>query len=113
MLSSGLFWRGLKAWTRSFGPKPLYILRRLRRYKDPQGCGTDMESCGLLWSRWGTEMRQELDCLLDGDTRHPHKMLTRLSCNWTAPGVVLHGCSRRFYDIHSYIPPALWECHRL
>ncbi|GFO42048.1 hypothetical protein PoB_006855300 [Plakobranchus ocellatus] len=45
----------------------------------PQGYGTDIVRRDLIWSRLGMEVRQELDCLPDGDTRDPHRMLAVLS----------------------------------
>ncbi|GFR59553.1 hypothetical protein ElyMa_000056300 [Elysia marginata] len=36
-----------------------------------QRCKDDKERRGILWAHLGEEVRQELNCLLDGDTKDP------------------------------------------
>ncbi|KAK3799864.1 hypothetical protein RRG08_014536 [Elysia crispata] len=40
-----------------------------------QRCETEQEKRGILWSHLGEEVRRDLTCLLDGDTRDPQRML--------------------------------------
>ena len=40
-----------------------------------QHCDTDQERRSLLWSHLGEEVRPELNCLLDGDTSDPQRLL--------------------------------------
>ncbi|RUS68407.1 hypothetical protein EGW08_023831, partial [Elysia chlorotica] len=47
-----------------------------------QRCETDQEKRGILWSHLGEEVRQELNCLLDGDTRDPQWMLVTIANNY-------------------------------
>ncbi|GFN95388.1 hypothetical protein PoB_002189400 [Plakobranchus ocellatus] len=83
------------------------FLEEIQAAWESQRCETDREKRCLLWSHLGVEVRQELNCLLDGDTSDPHKMLALLSSSYgerrsisalmgnlytkTAPGRILHG----------------------
>ena len=58
-----------------------------------QHCDTDQERPSLLWSHVGEEVRQELSCLLDGDTSDPQRLLRaiRRSCGERSSVASLQG----------------------
>ncbi|GFO00093.1 hypothetical protein PoB_002659800 [Plakobranchus ocellatus] len=58
------------------------FLEEIQAAWESQRCETDREKRCLLWSHLGVEVRQELNCLLDGDTSDPHKMLALLSSSY-------------------------------
>ena len=47
-----------------------------------QRCETEQEKRGILWSHLGEEVRRELNCLLDGDTRDPQRMLQTIATTY-------------------------------
>ncbi|KAK3799038.1 hypothetical protein RRG08_051322 [Elysia crispata] len=46
-----------------------------------QRCETEQEKRDILWSHL-EEVRQELNCLLDGDTRDPQRMLQTIATTY-------------------------------
>ena len=40
-----------------------------------QGCRSEKERRGILWAHLGEDVRQEMNCVLDGDTADPQRLV--------------------------------------
>lgn len=47
-----------------------------------QRCGTNRERRAILWAHLGEEVRRELNCLLDGETEDPDRLLDSIRANY-------------------------------
>ena len=51
------------------------FLEEVKAAWQAQGCRSDQERRGILWAHLGEEVRQEMNCVLDGDTSDPQRLV--------------------------------------
>ena len=51
------------------------FLEEVKASWQAQGCRSEQERRGILWAHLGEEVRQEMNCVLDGDTSDPQRLV--------------------------------------